>query len=516
MSTVTEILRLRYGPLAVDTPPSTREIARIVGVSHPTVTTYLRRAEAAGLATWPLSADFSEADIDAMLTPPNSGVARRTTPDWAVVHAALTDPARQKTATLITQWEQYRAQSPEGYGLTQFRLHYARWAKRQTAVMRFAHAPGERVYVDFAGTTMEVVDRTTGDVRRAQIFVAVQGYSQYTFAYAVWTQQLPDWIDCHNQMLGFFGGVPRGITPDNLKAAVVKAHRYDPELNPTYWEWAMHNDVIVFPARARRPRDKALAELAVKLVGQRVLDACHGRTFHSLAELNAAIRERLALFNARPFQKREGSRLALFTTHDRPALKALPALPYEYAEYKEATVGPDYHVLVHAHYYSVPYTLIGQKVRVRVTQRTLEVLHGHERVAAHLRSTKRYGFTTNAAHRPERHTQHLRWTPERLTHWAEKIGPAVAALVGRILHQKYALPEQGIRSCLGLLSLEKAYPSARLNAACARAVRYDLLSSRSVRSILEQGLDAAAVSPTTAVTETTPPHPNVRGATYFA
>jgi transposase len=513
MRKVSEVLRLHHDVPSGAPAPGTRAIAQALGLSHATVGDYLRRAAHAGLA-WPLPTGMTDADVEAMLFPPTAPRSGRPLPDWATVHHTLTT---RQSATLQTQWEAYIALHPDGYGATRFRELYTRWTQHTQAVLRFEHVMGERVYVDYCGTQVELVDPDTGEVKRAQIFVGVLGASQYIFAEATWTQALPDWIGSHVRMLDAFQGVPRVITCDNLRSAVTKAHRYEPDLNPTYWEFATHYGVTILPARPRKPRDKSVGELAVKLVTQRVLDGLSERLYPSLPMLNQEMRTRVAALNARPFQQRPGSRQSVYETQERATLRPLPALPYEYAEWRHVTVGPDYHVRVDQHFYSVPHTLIKQGVDVRLTASCVEILHANVRVAGHVRNRRPWGFTTNPAHRPEGHTAHLQWTPERLVNWGTKIGPEVATLIHAILTRKYPHPDQGIRSCLGLLALEKPYGRERLNAACARAHHYERLSSRAVKAILDAGLDHQGLAATAeAAALPTRVHANVRGKRYFA
>ena len=489
-----ELIRLKYGPVPPGSAPlSHRVIAAALSMAHTTVNRYIAHIEAAGLNQWPLPEGMAEADLEAMLVPKTAPRRERPLPEWSEVHRIVTT---EKGATIVTQWEAYQAQhGAEAYSLTQYKTYYRRWAKQHTAVMRFEHTPGEHVYVDFAGRTMEIVHRESGEVSEVQIFVACLGYSQYIYAEAVMSQKLADWIGAHVRMFAYYGGVPRTVVCDNLKSAVTKPHRYEPDLNPTYWELAQHYQVVILPARASKPRDKALVENAVKLITQRLLHPLSSRTFHSLGELNTAIADKLTALNAQPFQKMAGSRIARFATVERATLRPLPKLAYEYAEWKTVKVGPSYHVCPsrkEGRLYSVPFELIGQTLEVRVGDRTVTVyhqVHGVDGIVA-VHERKRYpGFSTIPAHRSDAHAAACEWTPERLHGWASRVGPHVAELVVAIFTKKYAYPEQGIPSVMGLLSLAKIYGKDRLNLACERALAHEIYSSRSVRSILDTGLD---------------------------
>ena len=315
-------------------------------------------------------------------------------------------------------------------------------------------------------------------------------------------------------MMEFFGGVPLVIVPDNLKAGVKHACYYEPDLNPTYHDWAVHYGTTVLPARVRRPRDKAKVESGVLLVERWILARLRKHTFFSLAELDEEIRRLLDALNQRPFQKLEGSRRSLFETLDRPALLPLPATRYDFAQWKKARVNIDYHIDVLGHYYSVPYKLEREQVDVRITNDTVEVLHNGRRVCAHARGRKKGGYTTDPAHRPKSHQKYLEWTPSRMIRWGEQTGPRTADMVRRILESR-PHPEQGFRACLGLLRLGERYTTPRLEAACARALHVGAISYQSVKSILSTGLDQIPFEEQTAL-ELPQDHEHVRGKEYYA
>ncbi len=480
------------------------------GLSHSTVSGYLARAEAAGIR-WPLPEEVDDAALEAQLFPGNGDQPnrRRPEPDWARVYQEL----RHKGVTLQLLWLEYKQAHPDGYQYSRFCDLYRRWLKTLDVPLRQVHRGGEKAFVDWAGQTVPVVDRATGEVREAHVFVGVLGASNYTYAEASFTQDLPAWIEAHCRMFEFFGGVPGAIVPDNTKTAVSWTCRYEPGLVRSYEEMAAHYGTVILPARPRKPRDKAKVETAVQVVERWVLAPLRHRTFTSLPELNQAIREGIEALNHRPFQKLSGSRRTLFEALDRPALKPLPAQRYEYAEWKRAKVNIDYHVEVDRNFYSVPYQLVGQEVEVRLTAGTVEVFHRVQRVASHRRSHGRGQTLTDPQHRPAAHQRHLEWTPSRLIRWAEGIGPQTAALV-RTLLESYPHPEQGYRSCLGILRLAKRFGPARLEAACGRALRLGARSYRSVRSILDHGLDRL---PLEAQDQAPAPvhHLNLRGAAYY-
>ena len=505
MRKIKEVLRLKWGK-----GMSNRQIATSCGIGRPTVAEYLRRAQEAGVS-WPLPADLDDTRLERLLfsPPPNLPAQARGIPDWLIVHQEL----KHKHVTLFLLWQEYREANPDGYQYSWFCDHYRAWQGKLDVVMRQDHRAGEKLFVDYAGQTVPVIDRVTGEIRGAQIFVAVLGASNYTYAEATWTQGLPDWIGSHQRAFRFLGGVPELVVPDNLRSGVSKAHRYEPDTNPTYQDMASHYGVAVLPARVRKPRDKAKVEGGVLVVERWILAALRHRQFFSLLELNAAIIELLVRLNSRAFRKLPGCRRDHFEQLDRPALQPLPAEPYVYAEWKKARVHIDYHVAVDGHYYSVPHTLIKHEVDVRMTHNTIECFHRGERVASHQRSSLKGRHTTVAAHMPESHRQAGEWSPERLLKWAAQTGPATEKLVRTVMASRKH-PQQAYRSCLGILRLGKAYGEARLEAACRRALMLGSCRYKSIESILKHRLDE---QPLEEQQELALPeaHDNIRGPTYY-
>lgn len=500
-----EILRLKH-----EAGLSTRQIARSLSLSHSTVGDLLRRAEAAGLS-WPLPEGMDDATLQTLLYPGNPQPVRsRPEPDMAWIHREL----RRKGVTLQLLWAEYKQAHPDGYQYSQFCQRYHRWRDALDVVLRQTYRAGEKLFVDFAGQTVPVVDPATGEMRQAQIFIATLGASNYTYAEALWSQELGHWIGAHCRAFEFFGGVPAILVPDNLKAGVARASRYEPDVNPTYAEMAAHYGTVVIPARPRHPRDKAKVEVAVQIVERWILAALRHRQFFSLAELNQAIAELLEALNNRPFQKLEGCRRSLFESLDRPALRPLPPQRYEFAEWKKARANIDYHIQVDHNYYSVPYQLVHVELDVRLTGGTVEVFHGGKRVASHARVYGKGQYVTDLQHRPAAHRRHLEWSPSRLIRWAESIGPHTAQLVQAVLDAR-PHPEQGYRSCLGILRLGKRFTPERLEAAAKRAVTVGAASYRSVQSILQQGLDRLPLPSDQDSPPALPAHANVRGPEYY-
>lgn len=489
---------------------SARAAARNLSLSRSTVGKYLARARVAGLS-WPLPEDLDDAALERRLFPtvPVLGPQDRFVPDWTEVHR---ERAR-KGVTLQLLWEEYKQAHPDGYQYSRFSELYRAWRGELDLPMRQTHKAGEKLFVDYCGQTLPITDRATGQVRQAQIFVAVMGASNYTYAEACWTQSLPEWILAHVHAFAFLEGVVAYVVPDNLKAGVARAHRYAPEPTRTYEELAEFYGFAILPARVRKPRDKAKGEKGVQSVEQRILAALRHRTFFSLAEANEAIARLLVEHNERPFQKMPGSRRTLFEALDKPALKPLPDPPYEYAEWTKARVNIDYHVAVEGHYYSVPYALVRREVEVRLTATVVEIFHKGQRVASHFRSHRQGQHSTVTGHMPKPHQHYLEWTPQRLIQWAQQTGGETARAVEAILSSR-PHPQQGFRSCLGLMRLGKEYGPERLEAACARALALNAVSYRSVESILKKDLDKRPLP------EKTPPapaldHDNIRGAGYY-
>jgi transposase len=502
-----EILRLHFESRLVP-----GQIASICKVSRSTVQRCLERLKAAGLS-WPLPAELDDVALERRLYPPLpvTSPTQRCLPDCAAIHKELKS---RKNVTLQLLWEEYKQANPLGYAYSWYCELYRDWQRQLDVVLRHEHRAGEKTFVDYAGQTVPVTDPKSGEVRQAQVFVAVLGASNYTYAEATWTQNLWDWIHSHVRAFGFFAGTSRLVVPDNLKSGVQTPCYYEPELNRTYGDLAIHYGVGILPARPYRPRDKSKAEVGVQIVQRWVLAALRKRQFFSLVELNEAILELVHKLNQRPFRKLAGSRAELYQSIDRPALQPLPLQPFVYAEWKKARVNLDYHIELSGHYYSTPYQLVGKEVDVRSTSGTVEIFYQGKRVASHVRSSKPREASTNAAHRPKSHQRYLEWTPTRIIEWAGKVGPFTARLVESIMASK-PHPEMGYRSALGTIRLERKYSAERLEAACTRAVRLKLYRFQSVQSMLKSGLDRQLLP------ELVPPpspvaHENLRGPDYYA
>jgi transposase len=504
MRSIREVLRLRSAGLSL------REIGRCLRLSKTAVGKYLELASSAHL-TWPLPDDLDDSALERRLSggPDQPPTPRRfAEPDCARIHQEL----KRKGVTLRLLWEEYRDEHPEhAYQLTQFSDRYREFRLSLKRSMRQTHTAGEKLFVDYAGQTVPVLDH--GQVRHAQVFVAVLGASNYTYAEATWSQASHDWVASNERALLFIGGSPALLVPDNLKAGVEQAHRYEPKVNRTYEDFARHYGTAVLPARPYKPKDKAKVETGVLLVSRWILARLRDEQFLSLEALNARIFDLVVALNERPFRSLPGSRRSLFEQLDKPALLPLPESRFVYGDWARARVGIDYHVSVDSHAYSVPHALVRKVVDLRVTGTTVEIFHGARRVASHLRSSKAGGHSTHREHMPASHRAHAEWTPQTLLVWAALVGESTARVVERMLEEK-PHPEQGYRACLGLRSLSKKYGSARLEAACRRAVAIDGVFLRSIESILSSGLDSLPL-----VEEEDRDialrHENVRGPEYY-
>ena len=501
MRKIRDVLRLR---LALGL--SQRAVGCSLGLSQAAVSEYLGRARRAGVG-WPLPDELGDEQLEALLFPPPSQlpVEQRPVPDWAWVHREL----RRPNVTLALLWEEHRAAAPDGFGYSWFCDLYREWAGRLKPTLRQVHPAGERLFVDFAGSTMAVVEGAGGEARQAEIFVAVLGASSFTYACAVWSQALPDWIGAHVRAFGYFGGVARQLVSDNLKAGVTRACFHEPAVNRTYTEMAAHYATSVLPARPYKPRDKAKVEVGVQVVQRWILARLRHQRFFSLAELNSTIAGLVEQLNDRTMRGLGTTRRALFEQFDRPALLPLPPAAYEYAEWRRCRVGLDYHVAIDKHFYSVPHDLLRQEVEARITAGTVEVFHRSKRVASHVRSASRHPSTT-AEHMPSAHRRYQDWTHERIRREAAAVGDDAAVLLDLILRSR-PHPEQGFRSCIGILGLVAQHGTERVDAACARALALGTRSYTSVAAILKHRRDqpaGTAEAPSLL-------HENIRGPGYY-
>lgn len=502
MRKIREILRLHF-----EAGLSTNQIAASCNVARAVVQECMRRVRASGLA-WPLPEELDDGSLERLLYPgahPNNAC---TPPDFEQMNREN----RRRGVTLELLWHEYQEKVEYPYSYSQYCRLYKQWQKKLNLVMRQQHKAGEKLFIDYAGQTARVIDPETGEIRKAQIFVAVWGASNYCYAEAVWTQKVPDWIASHVRAFEFFGGVPEVLVPDNLKSGITKVDRWDPEVNVHYLQMAKHYKTAIVPARPGKPKDKAKVEKGVQVVENWILAAIRNRDFFSLEELNAAIAELLDLLNNKPFKKLKGSRAGWFQSLDKPAMKPLPSTRYEDENWLKVRVHPDYHVEIEKHFYSVPYHLIGEQLDARVTPSTVELIHKNIRVASHIRDKRPYKHSTQREHMPKAHQKYADWTPGRFITWSKRIGPATSQLVSDTLDSAEDHPQQKFRRCLAVLSLEKDFGAERLEAACRRALELSYWSPSSLRSMLKHGLDRKVIQlpilPAIA-------HENIRGPEYY-
>lgn len=507
MRKIKEILRLRYtANLSYTQIAASLKIS--VGVAHKII----KKAEVLGLS-WPISEEIDDGELEQRIYGSNGGGSKcLRLPDYPNIHQEM----RRKGMTLMLLWQEYyQANISNAYGYTQFCCLYKEWKAKLKPSMRQVHKAGEKLFVDYCGATIPIIDSQSGQSSPAQIFVATLGASNYTYAEATSSQSLKDWIASHQRAFEYFGGVPTLLIPDNLKSGVTKACRYEPDINPTYADMASHYGIAVIPTRPRKPKDKAKVEVAVQVVERWIIARLRHHQFFSLPELNQAIGKLLEELNHRPMKKLSTTRTQLFVQLDKPALKALPVNTYQYCEWRKVRAGLDYHIEIDGHYYSVPFQLAKQELEVRLAAQVLEVLHQGKRVASHPRSSMLGGQTTIWEHMPKSHQKHQQWSVANLYQWAEHIGPATRRLVELLLSNN-PHPEMGYRSCLGLIRLSRQYGSVRLEGAANRVLLINSPSYRSIKSILHTSLDLEPLSTMESPEQIlTANHENIRGAAYY-
>lgn len=499
-----EILRLK-----LEAHLSNRQVGRAVGVSCSTVSDTVTRFQASGIP-WPVPETMSDSTLERSLYRPKGEVATdEREPDWEHVRREL----GRRHVTLQLLWSEYKQEHPDGFQYSWFCERYRAWAAKLDPVMRQEHKAGERLFIDWAGDTVPVIDPETGEVRSAYLFIAVLGASSYTYAEAAFSQDTDAFLSAHSRAFSFLGGVPEMLVPDNLKTGVNRPHRYEPDIARGYADLAAHYNTAIIPARVGKPRDKAKVEAGVLHAYRHILAPLRNRVFFSLGELNEAIAAHVEIINERPFKKMSGSRGSVFRELDSPALRPLPNEPYVHRTRKNARVHIDYHIELAGHCYSVPHHLVREHVEVVFSDSVVEVYFDGHRVASHVRSHVRGRATTDPAHMPSSHREVASWTPERIESWARRTGPATEALVAAIMSSR-SHPELGFRSCLGILRLSKSHGEDRLEAACVRALSCGARSYKSVKSILDKKLDSVPASQDTPSPALM--HDNVRGAAYYS
>ncbi|VAX05751.1 Mobile element protein [hydrothermal vent metagenome] len=509
MQQLREVLRLR---LHADL--SLRQIKNSLQLSLGTLQKVSSKANELSL-TWEQVEPLDDQQLSALFYPAAQSKAsnppsQKELPEWTQIRFEL----GKKGVTKYLLWEEYQQQySTRSYSYPQFCLLYRTWLGKQKRSMRQVHKAGEKLFVDYAGQTMPIVNPDTGEIKTAQIFVAVLGASNYTYAEATWSQKLPDWLGSHVRAFEFIGGVPEVVVPDNLKSGVTQSCRYDPDINLSYQQLGAHYQTAIIPARPRKPKDKAKAEVGVQIIERWILARLRHQTFFTLAELNLQIKALLKSVNHRPFKKLKGTRAQWFESLDKPALKPLPRHPYEYTDIKTVKVNIDYHVQYDGHLYSIPHHLVGERIELHAKAHQIRLYFQHQQVAVHVRS-HHSGMTTVPSHMPVSHAKHLKWTPGRLMNWAKDIGDEVLIWVKAQLEQRQH-PEQAYRVCLGLLNLHRSYPATRINSACGIANKQHLHRLKHIREILKNNQDKLADDQPEPLSLLPQQHENIRGSDSF-
>jgi transposase len=489
------------------------KISEQTGLSRNTVKKYLHQFESSGLSFAEIN-QLSDKDIEDLFIRPEENPLSDKLKKLVVLFPSIEKDLKKRGATRRRCWEDYIKKHPDGYAISQFKSYYNMWKAQTNPVMHMEHKVGDKMYVDFAGDKLSIVDKQTGEIQDVEVFVAILGASQYTYVEAVMTQQKEDFVAACEGALLYFGGVPAAIVPDNLKSAVIKSSKYEPTLNETFADFAHHYGTTILPARSYKPRDKALVENAVKIMYTRIYPQIKKNAYFSLEELNAAILIALNEHNNAPLKGRTYSRKQQFEEIERCALMPLPMLRYELKKPLYVTVMKNGHVSLSAdkHYYSVPYRFIGKKVKMLYSRHTVEVFYNHERIAIHKRIKSPYNYTTNKEHLASTHRFVSDWTPEKFLSWAESIHEDVKLYILKILNRKQH-PEQAYKSCIGILSFEKKAGSERLVKACQRALGYGIYNYKTIQSILEKGLDKDDEHDS--LEPEMPQHDNIRGEEYY-
>ena len=508
MRKLKEILRLKY-----ECKLSNRKIGTSLSISPGTVSTYINRAKTMGVDSWPLSEEWDDIKLNQHFL--KTKITPRTAiplPNWIDFYRE----SKRKGVTKQLLWQEYCERNPNNhYSYPQLCRIYKEWLGRQQPSMRQTHLYGEKLFIDYCGPTIPVVNPDTGEFREMQVFVAVMGGSNYTFAEATESQQLKDWVMSHVRAFEFFNAVPEILVPDNLKSGTTKACKFDPDLNPTYQQMAAHYNVAIIPARPLKPKDKSKAEGGVLLVERWIMAVLRHETFYTLVQLNQKIKALLVRLNSKQFQKLPGDRASQYNTYELPAMRPLPRQAYQYTFIKKVKVNIDYHVEIEKHYYSVPYGLLKKEIEAHVSEGTVALYYQNQQVATHLKSARQGGHTTKVEHMPKAHQDYAKWNPERLKSWANNLGEFVLQWVEYQLGSKDH-PQQAVRVCLGALNLSKQYSKKRLNAACQRALDTGGYRLSNIKAILKNNLDGVAVQPSEQpdlLAELD--HDNVRGKDYY-
>ncbi|MCO6499863.1 MAG: IS21 family transposase [Vicingus serpentipes] len=489
-------------------------ISKYLSVSRNTVKKYLSLYRILGLKLSDIN-QKSDLELEKLFSQTKEA---NTSPRIKAIHDFFPYMEKELKKTGVTKflmWQEYYTKNPDGVKSSMFFNYYRRWSKKVNPVMHMNHKVGDKMFIDYAGKTLEIVDEKTGEIIEVQFFVAILGASQYTYAEASMSQKKEDFIASVENALHYFKGVPKAIVPDNLKSAVTKSSKYEPTVNETFLDFSEHYGTTILPARAYRPRDKSLAEGAVKILYQRIYPKLSNQTFYSLRELNQAIWYQLEQHNNRKLTGRPISRLALFNEIEQKELSALAKERYEIKMLAFATVQQNGHILLSKdkHYYSVPYQYIRKKVKIVFTKKSVEIFYKYNRVASHSRDIAPYSYTTKREHMASEHQFVSDWSPQRFISWGASIDKSVETFIVNLLEKKQH-PEQAYKSCVGVLSLAKKVGNERLINACKRALDYNIYNYKIIQTILDKGLDLLLEDKADEESKL-PEHQNIRGNNYY-
>ena len=509
MTTIKQIIRLKLEKV------SQRAISVSLGISRASVSKYFSLIEVSGIDYKDLLA-LPESDLDELF---NTATPKKYLKDerYAILQACFPEIEKELKRVGVTKgilWAEYKKEHSDGYGYSRFNSCYMEWAGKKDVVMHFEHKAGEKIFVDYTGSKLEIVDWQTGEITKVEVFVAILGASQLTYAEASFNQKKENFIRSVENSFNYFGGVSKAVVPDNLRSAVTKSNKYEPEINESFQDFALHYQTTILPARAAKPRDKALVESAVNIIYKRIFAPLRNTIFHTIEALNTAMKEELEKHNNKAFQGKDHSRRELFNQIEKEALQPLPLQTYEFKTYKWLTVHKNSHIFLYEdhHYYSVPYAYTGDKVKLIYNSSQVEIFKGSTRIAFHKRNYNSYKYTTVKSHMPSAHNFIAEWNPEKFISWSQSIGAYVHCLIKKILESKIH-PEQAYKSCLGVLSYAKKVGHVRLNKACKRAVEYELYNYGIIKKILEKGLEEEPMEEEKQYN--LPFHDNIRGKNYY-
>ncbi len=509
MNKIREIIRLHEKCYL-----SNRKIALALKISRPVVSQYISDLNASGLAY----GDIKGMPDDTLLEILNRN-KRAKNENYKKLISRFSDYARELKRVGVTKeilWQEYIKDNPDGYSYSRFCYHFQIWQNSLETTMHMEYKAGDKVFVDFTGKKLTITDRVTGNEKEVEVFVGILGSSQLTYVEAAISQKKEDWIKVNRNMLDYFGGTPKAIVPDCLKSAVTNGDKYEPDINPEYLDFARHYDITILPARPYHAQDKAHVENAVKIVYSWIFAPLRNMKFYSLVELNEALREKLEGYNSKPMQRLKVSRRELFDVIEKSELQPLPSESYTLRKFKKLKVQFNYHIYFNedTHYYSVPYRYVKKSVDVMYTDSTVDIYYRNTRVAFYRRDRSFNKYTTIKEHMPPQHKWIADWTPERFTNWAVSIGDPTKTLVEHILKSKQH-PEQGFKTCMGILSLSKKYGKNRLNMACAKALHFNKFTYKAVNNILKNGMDAVQDEGQGVLFKSLPEHENIRGNQYY-